>query len=138
MGYAAAAAALALGLLTWPALADGPDALKSANSLVKAGEYAQAQAQYQRTINDAAGDAARLAPLLLARADAYFAAGRVRVGRRIRWPLRALYRSTMSSQAAPPRSTTRSPTSCRGGTAMLRRRSAWCTIAMSDIVTRVV
>ncbi|HWB51936.1 MAG TPA: hypothetical protein VG651_22705 [Stellaceae bacterium] len=66
--------ALIVSLLTVSALADGGDTAKTAGDLVKKGQYGQAQLLYQRLI-DAAGRDADRGPVLIARADAYFAAG---------------------------------------------------------------
>jgi hypothetical protein len=66
--------ALAVGLgLAIPALADDKDPLKTAIGLAKEGHYAQAQAIFQRLLATSGADAGKLGPILLGRAEAYFA-----------------------------------------------------------------
>src|SRR5258708_37925668 len=70
----AALAALIVALA--PALAFGAtDPLKDAIGLAKVGRYSEAQSAFQRLADDAANHPTALVLILLARADAYFAAG---------------------------------------------------------------
>ena len=63
---------MGLGLAI-PALADDKDPLKTAIGLAKEGHYAQAQAIFQRLLATSGADAGKLGPILLGRAEAYFA-----------------------------------------------------------------